>query len=434
MRRLFAIFTTGAIATIAVALVGFGQAAPARPTYFQDVKPILDARCAGCHYAGGIAPFALTGYLDAYRQRKAIAEAVRSRAMPPWHADSRLRRYLYDPTLTNDQITTLARWAGRRGPRGDASRPGTPLPSVAPRLSRVDVRIPLSAPYKPQRRATGDDYRCFVLPWIPDRTKYVTGFNLRPGQRRQVHHIIVYLATPGNAATLEAWDREDRGPGYGCYGGPGATGRQSFGFQFLSGWVPGSFGTDFAAGTGIRVAPGSRLVMQVHYNLDAVKTVRPDRSVVELKLDDAVQRRAVYAPLVDAGWILSPRSFRIPAQRKRIPHSFVADPRELFRLTSGMDFSKGFVIHSLLLHMHRLGKNGEVALERASGGREVLLRVPRWEFNWQREYHLASTTTLVPGDRLSLRCEHSNPTRQGKTWGENSSDEMCIAFLYVSER
>jgi hypothetical protein len=434
VRRLAAVLLCGVAATAAVGIVAFGSAAaPARPTYFQDVKPIIDSRCAGCHYAGGIAPFALTGYLDAFRHRDAIAEAVGSRAMPPWHADSRLRRYLYDPTLTNDQIATLVRWAGRRGPRGDASRPGAPLPSVAPRLSRVDVRVPMRQAYRPQRRAGGDDYRCFVLPWVPDRATHVTGFNLRPGQRRQVHHIIVYLATPENAGTLAPWEREDRRPGYGCYGGPSATGRQSFGFQFLSGWVPGSFGTDFAAGTGIRVAPGSRLVMQIHYNLEAVRTVRPDRSVVELKLDDAVQRRAVYAPLVDAGWILSPRSFRIPARRNRIPHSFVADPRELFRITSGMDFSRGFVIHSLLLHMHRLGKNGSVTLERASGARETLLSIRRWDFNWQREYHLASASSFAPGDRLALRCEHANPTRQLKTWGENSSDEMCIAFLYVSE-
>jgi Copper type II ascorbate-dependent monooxygenase, C-terminal domain len=432
MRRLILILLAGAVATVAVAIVGFGHAAPTRPTYFQDVKPILDARCSGCHYRGGIAPMALTGYLDAFRYRDGIAEMVRSRLMPPWHADSRLQRYLYDPTLTNDQITTLVRWAGRRAPRGDASRPGAPLPSVAPRLSRVDVRVPMRQTYTP-RRYGGDDYRCFVLPWVPDRATHLTGFNLRPGQRRQVHHVIVYLAAPENAGTLTQWEREDRRPGYDCYGGPSATGRQSFDFQFLSGWVPGAFGTDFAAGTGIRIAAGSRLVMQIHYNLDSVKTIRPDRSSVELKLDDVVDRRAVYAPLVDAGWILSSRRFRIPAKRKRIVHSFEADPRELFRLTTGMDFSRGFVINSVLLHMHKLGKSGSVVIRRASGARETLLSVPRWAFNWQREYHLASAARFDPGDRLALRCVHSNPTSRTKTWGENSSDEMCIAFLYVSE-
>jgi hypothetical protein len=431
--RIAALTALTAAAVAAFVVAGFGSAAPAGPTYFQDVKPILDGRCAGCHRAGGIAPFRLSGYLDAYRHRLAIAEAVRTRSMPPWHADSRVRRYLYDPTLTNEQISVLTRWAARRGPRGDASRPGAPLPSVSPRLSRVDLRIPMRAAYRPQRRAGGDDYRCFVLPWTPNRERFLTGFNLRPGQPRQVHHIIVYLAPQQHSQTVEAWEREDARPGYGCYGGPSATGRQGLGFQFLAGWVPGSFGTDFARDTGIRIAPGSRLVLQVHYNLQSADRVRPDRSVVELKLDDAVERRAVYAPFVDAGWILSRRRFTIPARRNRITHSFTGDPRELFRiLGGGIDYSRGFTIHSVLLHMHRLGDRTSLRVVRAGGG-ETLLSIRDWDFNWQREYHLARPERFNPGDRLAIRCEHANGTRLTRTWGEDSADEMCIAFLYVSE-
>jgi hypothetical protein len=433
VRRLAAIVVCGLVATIAVGVVGFGHAAPARPTYFQDVKPILDSRCSGCHYAGGIAPFALRGYKDAFRYRDAIAAAVKSRAMPPWHADSRVRGYLYDPSLTNGQIDTITRWAARRAPRGDASRPGAALPSVAPRLSRIDVRTRMPAAYRPQRRPGGDDYRCFVLPWTPAQETYVTGFNLRPGRPNQVHHIIVYLAAPGSSGTLAGWDSQDARPGYGCYGGPSATGRQGLRFQFLAGWVPGSFGSDFARGTGIRVAPGSRLVLQIHYNLESVETVRPDRSTVELKLDSSVERRAVYAPFVDAGWILSPRSFAIPAGRKRVRHTFLGEPRELFRILAGMDFPNGFRIHSVLPHMHKLGLETRVTVQRASGEREVLVLIPRWQFHWQREYHLAQPVRFQPGDKLLLRCDHQNRTKVARTWGEDSSDEMCIAFLYVSE-
>jgi mono/diheme cytochrome c family protein len=431
--RIGALLALTAASVAAFAIAGFGTAAPARPTYFQDVKPILDGRCAGCHRAGGVAPFALTGYLDAYRHRLAVAEAVRTRRMPPWHADSRVRRYLYDPSLTNEQIATLTRWAARRGPRGDASRRGTPLPAVAPRLSRVDQRIPMRQAYRPQRRAGGDDYRCFVLPWTPERQRFLTGFNLRPGQPRQVHHIIVYLAPQQQSATVEGWEREDARPGYGCYGGPSATGRQTLGFQFLAGWVPGSFGTDFARGTGIRIAPGSRLVLQVHYNLEGVRSVRPDRSLVELKLEDEVERRAVYAPFVDAGWILSRQRFTIPA-RRRASHQFTGDPRELFRILAGggIDFGRGFTIHSVLLHMHRLGHR--TSLRVVSGRRsQTLLSIRDWDFNWQREYHLARPVRFAAGEQLSIRCEHSNPTRVARTWGEDSADEMCIGFLYVSE-
>lgn len=438
MRRAVVLLALGFVAVVAVGFAARGSgtgasASPLRPTYYQDVKPILDGRCAGCHFAGGIAPFALTRYEEARRNRAGVADAVRRRLMPPWHVEPGHRRYLYDPSLTNSQIGLITRWAELGGPRGNPAQPAAALPSVAPRLSRVDVRTAMRKPYTPRRYASADDYRCFVLPWVPQRRTHVTGFNVKPGRAKQVHHMILFLASAANARTVAAWEAQDARPGYGCYGGPSASGRTELGFQFLAGWAPGSFGTDFAAGTGIRVEPGSRLILQVHYNLEGV-TPKADRSTVELKLDESVRKRAIFAPLVDPTWIISPQSFRIPARRQRIVNSYATDPRQLFALFAGdMDFSRGFVIHSVLHHMHRLGSRGRVNLLRRSGGQEVLLAVRRWDFNWQREYHFAESEQFEPGDRLSIRCEHANRTRRTRTWGENSSDEMCIAFLYVSE-
>ena len=64
---------------------------------------------------------------------------------------------------------------------------------------------------------------------------------------------------------------------------------------------------------------------------------------------------------------------------------------------------------------------------------EVLLSIKKWQFNWQRDYRLAVPVRFSNGDRLSIRCTHRNRTRRNVTWGENSSDEMCIGFVYVSE-
>ena len=106
MKRAVALGVVGIVAIVAVAVGTRGGAAgssPLRPTYYQDVKPIFEGRCTGCHVAGGIAPFVLTSYETARRNRKAIAAAVGSRTMPPWHAETGHRRYLYDPSLTTAQ-------------------------------------------------------------------------------------------------------------------------------------------------------------------------------------------------------------------------------------------------------------------------------------------------------------------------------------------
>jgi Copper type II ascorbate-dependent monooxygenase, C-terminal domain/Copper type II ascorbate-dependent monooxygenase, N-terminal domain len=429
----------GAFAALAVAAValfaglgsagGAGGGRAAAPTYFQQVKPVLDGRCSNCHMAGGIAPFSLRTYGQARRNRSAIAAAVGARLMPPWHADRRYRRYLWDPSLSKAQISAITRWAAAGGPRGDASSPGAPLPPIGDGLTRADVRLQLPT-YTP-KRGKRDDYHCFVVAW-PSQSRYVTGFDVTPGERREVHHMIVFGALPRDAATVDAWDAAEPGPGYSCYGGPSATGSTDIAARFLAGWAPGSAGADSPDGTGQLVDAGSRLIVQIHYNLGST-TPRPDRSVVVLKVDDSVAKRAATAPVVNPGWLISPRSFRIPAG-KRVTHSWAGDPRPFLQyLGSDVDLSQGFTIHSVLLHMHRLGQGGQVAILRASGKREVLLSISRWQFNWQRDYRLAVPVRFNNGDRLSIRCTHRNRTKRTVTWGENSSDEMCIGFVYVSE-
>ena len=417
-----------------------------RPTYYGDVKPILDGRCTGCHFSGGIAPFPLQTYTQARRQRTLIAAAVRARHMPPWFADSRVRTYQYDSSLTSAQIATIARWAATGGREGNAARPGRALPRIVPPAIRIDQQLPMPQAYTPSRRNGRDDYRCFVLPWSPERTTFMTGFDVRPGASTQVHHIIVYLAHPRDQATLAHWERADATPGYSCYGGPSLTGDDQIGANFLAGWAPGSGGGVLPAGTGVELQPGSRLIMQVHYNLDGARPA-PDRSTFELQLAESVERRGSYVPLVDPRWIISPQTMLIPAGRKRVVHAATLDPRLFLPFVGArIDTTRGFTIHSVAHHMHLLGRRGDVSLVRESGQRVPLLTIRDWHFHWQREYRLAKPEEFSPGDMLSIRCEHDNsaanqPVVNGRRakpratwWGEDSTDEMCIAFLYVVER
>ena len=95
-------------------------------------------------------------------------------------------------------------------------------------------------------------------------------------------------------------------------------------------------------------------------------------------------------------------------------------------------------------HMHELGERGTIAVEHADGRRSVLLSIPRWDFHWQREYQLAKPELVGPRDGLSIRCEWNNsranqPVVRGKrrpprlvTWGEDTTDEMCIGFVYAT--
>jgi mono/diheme cytochrome c family protein len=443
MRRILFAVVVAVAAGAGVASVWQPGASSAKsagpPTYFHDVKPIVDGRCAGCHRIGAIAPFSLTSYASAKQHRLEIADAVRSRVMPPWHAKTGVRAYVNDPTLTTAQIDAIVRWANAGAPRGNPATAKPALPSVTPKLSRVDLRVQMPQPYTPKGWLPGgDDYHCFDIPWTASTTTYVTGFNAIPGVPTEVHHIIAFVARPNDASIVDGWDAADPGPGYRCYGGASAVGAETIPVRLLSGWAPGSAGGDFPAGTGIDVAPGSRLILQVHYNLRHAHLIggpKPDRTALEFALADRVDRRAAMLPVVNFGWIIAPPTFSIPAGARQLTHTWTGDMSLAARFFApDLDLAQGLTIEGAILHMHGLGRSARLEVVHADGKREPLLAIPHWDFNWQRAYYLAQPAKLDQGDQLSVSCTHTNTTKRNITWGESTSDEMCIGFVYVAER
>src|SRR5207245_8337364 len=161
-------------------------------------------------------------------------------------------------------------------------------------LSRVDRELTLAAPYAPVQAP--DEYRCFLLDWPETERRYVTGFVARPGNATIVHHVLVFVAPPGRVAQFQALDDADPAPGYKCFGGPGGVA------PGLGGWVPGSRGGDFPAGTGVPVDPGSKIILQIHYHL--ARAPGPfDQTSIQLKLDRAVDRLAFQLPWADPSWL-----------------------------------------------------------------------------------------------------------------------------------
>lgn len=406
--------------------------------YYEDVKPILDGRCVGCHQSGGVAPFELDRHEEAALMADAIASSAAMRTMPPWGAIEGHQDYLDDPSLTDTQLAILARWAEQGAPIGSASAEGAALEPVGTALPRTDVVLEIDAPYLPSD-ARPDDYRCFVLDWPLESMRYVTGFNILPGSPEVVHHVAAFLVSPdglmgdGIFETIAEWDAAEDGLGYTCYGGPSSSssGGTQIPIEQLAQWVPGFGAQIFSEGTGILVQPGSQIILQVHYNT-AGGTLE-DQTAIELMTEEAVERRAQFAPVLDGTWPIS--GMEIPAGEV-VTHEVQLDPRAFFSLLSGdaIDLSAGFDIHSVLLHMHKLGQHGIVSLERADGTAEVLLEVSPYDFNWQINYRLLRAVTFADGDEIRLACTFDNSAGETElSWGEGSDQEMCVANLFISE-
>ncbi len=425
--------SAGARLALAIALVAVACSAPA-PSYHTDVRRIIDGRCAHCHYDGGLGPLALTTYDEVFAAREPIRSAVVSGTMPPWRAVDGCNDYLGDVSLTDEQIDLISRWVDAGAPEGDPADAAPALPAPEDqRLSRVDRNLPMPVEYTPQRNT--DDYRCFILDWTETSTTYLTGFGAVPTNPAIVHHMVAFLVPPHRVAFYEALDRADDDPGYTCFGGPGPENDREVGW--LGTWGPGGQGYDHPAGTGIKVTPGSKVVLQMHYAAFG-ESVAPDRTVLDLQLADRVDREAAILPFANPTWV-DYGSMDIPAGDAHVRHRFEID------VTTLAPERKPFFIHSAGVHMHLLGKKGQLFVNHADGSRTCLVRIDDWDFNWQYTYRLRAPVLFEPGDELGIECQWDNSEAnqpfvggarrlaQPVNWGQGSSDEMCLGVMYLAE-
>lgn len=401
-------------------------------TYYRDIKPLIDQKCASCHQPGQIGQGNLTTYDDVRGAASIVKQQVVDRVMPPWLAGQGCNDYQQDHSLTDEEIALISDWVDAGAPAGDAADAPAPTKSEQSLMTRVDLTLDMPIDYEPE--STPDDYRCFMVDWPETETKYVTGFGVRPGNNSTVHHVIAYIAPPEHVSIYEELDAADPEPGYACYGGPGGPTDGNTGF--FGAWAPGVPPTDFAQGTGIRMAPGSKVVLQMHYNTYGWDGL-PDRTAVDLKVDDEVEEEAWFQFFTDPSWVFG-GTMTIPAGDPDVAHETQFDP------TSFATGGEAFSIYNVGLHMHTRGTSAQTKIIRQDGTEECLLDIPRWDFDWQFGYELASPVHFEPGDQLWLGCHWDNsPAGQTSlggqpmaptdlSWGDGTDDEMCLGLMYIA--
>ncbi len=401
----------------------------ADPTWYRDVEPIVVAKCQGCHVDGGIAPFSLEGYSQFAALRGVIHDAVASRQMPPWQPDACCNHYLFDRSLTDAEYDTLLRWLETGTPAGD---PADEKPIAEPprTLPRVDLHAEMPVDFVPQPARGSDEIRCFLLDHddIP-RTRYITGFDFQPGARPEVHHVIVYAVDEDRAKDLAAKEGKDGRPGWDCYGEDGEL-RGSR--EYIGGWQPGVLPRLLPDGIGRELKAHTRIMVNIHY--DTAHGTAPDRSAIDIMLEDHVDRLEKAIPVGNPLWFAGD-GMKIDAGDPDAMYWFAYDPTTVI--------TKGAVdMHNVMLHMHELGTIGRVAILRANGTEECLLNITKWDFHWMADYYFAKPVRIEPGDKLYVECHWDNSAgNQRIVNGEREAprdlywqtqDEMCGAVLTYS--
>ncbi|WP_170319733.1 hypothetical protein [Polyangium spumosum] len=380
------------------------------PTYAEDVAPILMKNCANCHVEGGIAPFPLLTFEQASPLAGLIADRTTAREMPPFNPNNcgHCNKFQDARWLTTKEIATISAWAEGGAPPGDLAK-APPPPEPPKGLTDTNLTIDTGVTYTPDGSKI-DDYRCFVVdPGIPT-DKFLTAYEVLPGDPRVVHHVIAFaLDTAEAEAQAEALDAAEPGPGYTCYGGSGVSAS-----RFVVGWAPGGGPTRYPAGTGLRLPGGRKMVVQVHYNLAG--GAFPDQTRIATVVADSVDKEASIQRVAANGINLP------PGQPMTAVTNEETIPAQIPEVT----------VWGVAPHMHGAGKTMYVENE-LDGQKQCLVEVSNWDFHWQSFSMYETPPKVKGGSTTRITCGYDTTGRDTvTTQGEGTEDEMCIAFFYIT--
>jgi hypothetical protein len=369
-------------------------------TFYHDVLPLAQKHCTSCHTPGGIGPFSMASYDDAKAHAQVIHDYVQSGLMPPWKPSDGCRDLRDKRTLTPAEVDVFTGWAGGEAAAGDPADAPIAPPGTAG-LPGVSVEMQMAAAYTPPN-GESDHYQCFILDPKLAANADLIGYDVHPGDGAEVHHVLLYPANLSDAQALD--DASPDEVGWTCFGGPGTPNPDTVG-----GWVPGSSAVLFPADTGIQLVAGQILIMQIHYNL-SYTTPAPDQSTVQLQLASSpVSRHARVLPLAN-------RTFSVPpgATGYAVDAQFTSP-------TAG-------TVWGVLPHAHTHAQAMHV-----DGDAGCMVDIPAWDFHWQQMYFFSDPMAITAQQSVSLRCTYDNPGAAPLTWGEKTSDEMCLNYFYVTQ-
>ncbi len=405
-------------------------------TYHGQIAPMVAEHCGECHVEGGVGPFVLDSYDGLKMMGQASLASIRSGSMPPWQPSADCQDYEGARLMGDDEIAAFERWVELGMPAGEPDQSAEPPPPPEPEETFDPTHTGIvSEPYLP-KGDNPDDYRCFILDLDFEDDMFMTASNVIPDAGALVHHVLVYAIEPEQLELIEEADAAEPGLGYTCFGAPfpsegDLADQASQGLPIQVGsWVPGGKPQIFPDDVSVRIRKGSKIVMQVHYNLLGNEPEGDATDFQMQRTDQPTARLASTRPLIVY-------SLDIPAGEPEAVNT------RTYRNFSG----KTLKIASVAAHMHLLGKRYKAHINHEGGEEECLLEIPDWDFNWQENYSFVGGKTIdvAPGESITLECVYDNsaanqPVVNGEqieprnvSWGDGTLDEMCMVYMTFIE-
>jgi hypothetical protein len=403
-----------AILVLAFSSAGVGAA----PTFTKDVAPILLKHCANCHDS-------LLSYGAAQSAAQVIKQQVRTRAMPPWPADSaRSLKFRNDARLSERDIATLVAWVDTGTARGN-DRDLPPVPDLAGQWLNPEGRAPDAVISLPaiHVEATGEVPYIQQLIKVPvTEDKWIVAMQLLPGNRNLLHHMgITEVALPEGMGPAQVNEFAAIARKYGIPDGSAANIRPAVAdpnnagtYDMLGVYTPGSTFEGFTDDSGKLLKGGKNYY--INFNIHYTTTGKPESDRSQLGLwfrSTPPGHQLIRAPIAVDTIIAAGRELLTDAPGTRAEGTRVAIPpipayTQSYEVIGISAFTQPVTLYQLQPHAHMRAKDFTYVAVYPEGREQVLLTVPTYDFHWQLAYQLEHPLTLPPGSKLIVIAHYDN--------------------------
>ncbi len=392
---------------------------PQQVTFNRDIAPILFHYCSPCHRPGEAGPFPLLTYTDAKARARQIAAITSTRFMPPWLPEPQELRFADELRLSAEQIALFQKWVEQGAVEG-APTDLPPAPQFVPgwQLGQPDKIIEAEKPYTLAARGS-DMYWNFIFRTPVDRTRWLKAIEIRPGDKRVVHHANILVDRNQSAR------RQEPVRGAGFAGMELKIESETFDpdSHFLF-WKPGTVPKPEPEGMSLRLDKDTDLILNIHLQPSGkAEKIQPSLGLY------FTDKPATLFPMLLQ--LENDRQLDVPPGEK---HFLVT---EEFALPVDVD------LLAIYPHAHYLGKDLLALATLPDGSAKTLIHIPQWDLNWQAVYRYAAPVSLPKGTTISMRYTYDNssenpvnpndPPRRVVA-GNRSSDEMAHLWLQVLPR
>jgi len=385
-------------------------------TFNKDIAPILFHYCAACHRPGESGPFSLLSYKDAKSHARQVAAVTKSRFMPPWLAESGEFKFADELRLSDAQIATIAHWVDQGAAEG-APSDLLPTPKFAEgwQMGTPDLVIKAEKPYL--LPASGSDqYWNFIFRTPVNKTRWLKGIEVRPGDKRVVHHANVLVDR------MESARAQESSPGAGFGGMEIKIESEAFDpdSHFLF-WKPGTAPYTEPDGMALRLDAGTDLVLNIHLQPSGkAEWIQPS-----LGLYFTDQPATRFPMLLQ---LENDRKLDIPPGERN------------FLVTDEFTLPEDVQLLAIYPHAHYVGKDLQAFAKFPDGTQKSLIHIPSWDLNWQAVFRYEAPVELPAGTVISMRYRYDNSDENIRNpnvppkrvvGGNRAGDEMAHLWLQV---